>query len=475
MLSPDRLHPYQNAAVAHILSHPASMLWLDMGLGKTIITLSAIVSLNQLGLGGGTLIVAPLRPAKVVWEREARRWTHTRHLTFSYLLGSAKQREAALFLPADIFIINYENLAWLEKVMGQHFLTKDLRSLRKGRSLPFDTVVFDEVTMLKNSTAGRTKAVKHLRPFVSRSVGLTGTPAANGLKDLHGQYLVVDGGQRLGVNKGEFTSAFFRQAGPYKLEMREQAWDVVRARVSDITLEMSAADYLTLPAFTTNDVYVDLNGARGQYEALESDFFAQLDNGAEIEVFNRAALSNKLRQFANGAVYSDPEKRTEWQPVHGAKLEALGEIVDETGDEPLFLTYQFKHDWDRIKARYPEAETLSGTTPAQTQRILDRFAGGGLKLLCGHPRSAGHGIDGIQDVCRHIISFGLGWDGEAETQAFGRVMRQGQKRHVIHHRILARDTVDDLVRIALETKVSTQADFRRAVAEYRKQKSEGGL
>jgi SNF2 family DNA or RNA helicase len=448
------------------------MLWLDMGLGKTAICLTYIAQAIDLGIIKRALIVAPLRPAKVVWEAEALKWSHTRHLTFAYALGTPRQRLNAVFSPADIIIINYENLEWLTDALGESVLRKDLSCVRSGKTFPYDMAVLDEITYVKRSTSHRSKAFKHLLPFIPRIVGLTGTPAANGLTDLHGQFLAVDGGQRLGRTKEEFTNAYFTRAGPYKLEAKSYAWDVLRARVSDITLEMSAKDYLTLPPLTTNDIYVGLNGSRDAYERLEKDFFTEIDNGTEIEVFNRASLSNKLRQFANGACYRVQEdgKRKEWEKVHDAKLDALDEILKETGDAPILLGYQFRHDWERIKKKYPDAETLSGTTAGQTQRILDRFKRREFRLLCGHPKSMGHGIDGLQEACNTLVSFGLGWDADSDTQLTARIARQGQTKPVIHHRLLAKDTVDDLVRISLENKVTTQADFRAAVKLYREQK-----
>jgi SNF2 family DNA or RNA helicase len=470
LLTPDLLHGYQQAAVLHLHANPESMLWLDMGLGKTIITLTAFVQLREAGLCGPLLIMAPLRPARVVWEREARKWSHTKHLRFSYLLGTAKQREQALFLPADVYVVNYENLQWLTDIIGKHYLVKDLSHLRVGKTLPFGWEVFDEITMMKNSGSKRSKAWRKVSRHISRHTGLTGTPASNGLADLFGQYLMVDGGRRLGPSKSEFTSAYFQQAGPYRFEVRDFAWDVVHRRIADITLQMSAADYLTLPPVTVNDVYVDLNGSRQPYETLEKQLFVELDNGVELEVFSAAALQNKLLQFCNGATYHDPEQRDSWAHIHDAKLDALEEILKETGDKPILLAYQFRHDWARIQQRFPDAETLSGASATRTMEILDRFYAGDLRLLCGHPKSMGHGIDGIQDVCQNVVWFGLNWNLEWVLQTNARVDRQGQKQSVVIHRILVADTIDEAVKLAIEGKAQTQDDLRAAVAEYRKQK-----
>ncbi|MCP4277704.1 MAG: ATP-dependent helicase, partial [Gammaproteobacteria bacterium] len=456
MLHPKQLHPYQREAIWHLGTHDQAMLHLDMGLGKTIICLTDIQTRKDMGVHGGTLVVAPLRPARTVWEKEASRWSHTGKLTFSYILGAADERLRALFRPADIYVINYENLAWLATHLTHYFL-------QQGKYPPFGSVIFDEISKMKNTSSKRVEGFLPMMPYIKRRIGLTGTPASNGLMDLHGQYLMVDDGLRLGVDRDVYRDRFFHQIDAYNYSPDEGALDHVARVVADITLEMREEDYLDLPDTIFNDVMVPLSAELMQkYERLEMEFFMELDNGAEVEVFNKASLSNKLLQFSNGAVYLEPGQ-PEFEIVHDAKLDALDEIYRETGNEPVLLAYAYKSDAARIMAKYPDAINLSGTTADQSSQIIDDWVAGKIKLLIGHPASMGHGTDRLQYRGRHMVWFGLNWSLELYLQFLKRLDRQGQVNQVIVHRILGLNTLDEAQALRLEMKDDEQKDIRKAI------------
>jgi len=297
MLTPDRLHDYQKKAVNFQCTHQATSLWLDMGLGKTAVTLSSIAHLIHTGFLKSVIIVAPIRVCRLVWRQEALKWEHTKHLKFSMVVGTKDQRTRALLRDADVYLVNYENLRWLSETLQTYFVAK-------GKPIPFDGLVWDEISKMKNSNTARVKAIKKLLPQFKWRTGLTGTPAANGYKDLHGQYLVLDEGERLGTSKTAFRERFYYKVGPYREVPYDDTEQTIQNLIGDITLQMSADDYNPLPDMIVNDVVSEFAPKdRLRYEEMEKQFFTQLDNGTEIEVFNSAALTNKCLQFANGAVY----------------------------------------------------------------------------------------------------------------------------------------------------------------------------
>ncbi len=460
MLTPDMLHDYQVRSVYHLMDHDHAALHLDMGLGKTAIVLTAIQNLVDFGVHKGTLVVAPLRPARVVWEREARGWLHTCDLSFSYVLGTSEERLRALMRPANIYIINYENLAWLAEVITHYFL-------RKGEYPPFDGVVWDESSKIKNAESKRVEGFLPIMPYIKRRIALTGTPASNGLKDLFGQYLMTDGGLRLGVDPAVFRDRFFHQIDAYNYAPDENAKDHIARVVSDITIELREEDYLQLPSLTIQDIYIELpSKVRELYDRMEMELFAELESGAELEVFNAASLTNKLLQLANGNPYIEPGL-PEYETVHDLKLKELTSILEETGDEPVLLAYAYKADAWEIMKRYPDAVNLSGATDSQAVEIVQKFSEGKIKLLLGHPASMGHGIDGLQDSCTHMVWYGLNWSLELYQQFTKRVHRQGQKRPVVSHRILCSNTMDEAQAMRLEMKGDEQDDIRSAIHGYR--------
>jgi len=463
VLTPDILHDYQKRAVNFQCTHPATMLWLDMGLGKTVITLTSIAHLLNTGFLRGVVIVAPIRVIRLVWRQEAARWTHTKHLTFSMLTGTRDQRTRALLRPANVYLINYENLQWLAETLATYYTGKD-------KPLPFNGVVWDEISKCKNSSTQRVKAVKKILPHFDWTTGLTGTPASNGYKDLHGQYLVVDRGQRLGTSKTAFRGRFYKKAGPYKEVPYEGAENEIKQLIGDITLEMSAEDYNKLPDLVVNDINIEMpENLRTLYDRMEKEFFIQLDSGKQVEMFNQAALTNKCLQFANGAMYPVAGMPL-WEPIHDLKLEALEEIIDEAQGQQVLCAYGYRSDAERIMKRFAELRPINLTeckTEAALTNAMARWASGDCPLMIGHPASMGHGIDGLQKRGHIVVWYGLNWSLDLYDQMNARIRRQGQGAPVICHRLMMLDTLDQAQAMALDEKAQTQAGLRNAVKQYR--------
>lgn len=463
MLTPAQLFPYQQSAVNFQCTHPATMLWLDMGLGKTSITLTSVAHLIATGFLTGVVIVAPIRVIRLVWRQEALKWSHTKHLTFSLLTGTKDQRTRALLRPANIYLVNYENLGWLAETLATYFISKN-------RPLPFNGLVWDEISKCKNSNTQRVKATKKILPHFVWTTGLTGTPASNGYKDLHGQYLVVDKGLRLGTSKTAFRQRFYRKEGPHREVPFEGAEDEIKQLIGDITLEMSAADYNPLPDMIVNDVQIELpENLRALYNRMEKELFIQLDSGKEVEMFNQAALTNKCLQFSNGAMYPVAGMPL-WEPIHDLKLEALEEIIDEAQGQQVLCAYAYRSDAERIMERFKHLRPVNLTeckSEAALQNAMARWASGDCLLMIGHPASMGHGIDGLQKRGHIIVWYGLNWSLDLYDQMNARIRRQGQGAPVICHRLMMLDTLDQAQAMALDEKAQTQAGLRNAVKQYR--------
>lgn len=473
-LTPDMLHGYQQRAVNFQCTRPQSMLWLDMGLGKTVITLTSIAHLIHSQFLRAVVIVAPIRVCRLVWRQEAAKWEHTKHLRFSMLTGTKDQRTRALLRPADVYLINHENLGWLAEVLQTYYVSK-------SRPIPFNGLVWDEISKMKNSTTNRVRAL--INPQKNHNVidhfdwitGLTGTPASNGYQDLHGQFLVVDKGQRLGTSKTKFMTEWYRKPAtdsrkviPYK-----DTEDRLKQLIADITLEMSAADYNPLPDLITNDVEVELpEPLRLKYDAMEREFFLRLDSGREKEVFNQASLTNACLQFSNGAVYPVAGMPL-WEPLHDLKLDALDELIEEANGQQILCSYAYRSDAERIMKRFADLSPIN-LTECKSERSLNDamnlWTSGNCRLMIGHPASMGHGIDRLQQCGHIIVWFGLNWSLDLYDQMNARLRRQGQGVPVICHRILTRDTMDQAQAIALRDKAVSQESLRRAVREYRAMK-----
>lgn len=459
------LHAYQKKAVNFQCSLPETALWVSMGLGKTVITLTSIKHLQASGYLRGVIIVAPIRVCRLVWRQEALKWSHTADMKFSVVLGTKDQRARALMSPADVHLINYENLQWLSEALHTYYISK-------GRELPWNGIVFDEISKMKNSSTHRVGALTKILPAFPWRTGLTGTPAANGYKDLHGQYLVLDGGQRLGEKKTQFMNRwYYKPARDARKEIPVKwAEDEIKKLIGDMTLEMSAEDYNPLPDMVVNDVEVELpDDVRAKYEQMERDYFFTLDSGTDVELFNAASLTNKCLQFANGAVYPVPGMPL-WEPVHDVKLDALDEIIDESNGQQILCSYAYRSDAERIMKRFADLSPINLTeckSESALSNAMHRWIAGDCRLMIGHPASMGHGVDGLQSAGHTLVWFGLNWSLDLYEQFNARIRRQGQGVPVICHRILCRDTLDQAQAMALNDKATTQDGLRKAIKSYR--------
>ena len=438
-------HPYQEYATNKIINQDAAGLFLEMGLGKTVATLTAIEQLLYDQFEScKVLVIAPLRVAQTTWPAEARKWDHLNHLRISLVLGTAKQRQAALQAGADIYIINRENVDWLVN--------------EYGRDWPFDMVVIDELSSFKSSKARRFRALRKVRPMISRIVGLTGTPAPNGLIDLWPQVYLLDQGERLGKTVTGYRDRYFEPGRRnrtviFTWDPKPGAEAAIYKKLEDLCVSMSAEDWLDMPEKIDVEVKVQLpEPARQAYLQLERDLILPFIDG-DVTADTRAILSNKLLQLANGAVYD--EDRKVWG-LHEVKLDALEDLVEAANGQPVLVFYAYKHDLDRIQKRLPSAREL------QTEKDIEDWNTGKAPIMLAHPASAGHGLN-LQDGGHIIIWFGLTWSLELYQQANARLHRQGQQQRVIVHHLIAEGTIDEDVMKALAGKDSTQAALMEAI------------
>lgn len=447
-----KLRPYQAYACQQIIEKPACALFLDMGLGKTLSTLSAIDELvnNRLEVAR-VLVIAPLRVAETTWPDEVRKWGFD--LTVSVVTGKKADREKALAEDADIYTINRENVPWLCGIYRQYW--------------PYDMVVIDESSSFKNPQAKRFKALKRIRPLIHRLVELTGTPAPNGLMDLWSQLYLLDRGERLGKTIGAYRQRWFYPGAGfghvvYDWCPRDNAHAEISRAISDICISMKSEDYLTLPPAMMNRVEVSLpEKAMQEYRQLERDLILSMD-GTDITAATAAALSNKLIQFANGFCYGDHGAPV---TMHEAKLDALAEVVEDCAPRPVMVFYWYREDLAMLQARFPKACTL------KTVQDIQDWNAGKIPLLLVHPASAGHGLN-LQQGGSIAIWYSLTWSLELYQQANKRLHRSGQEHTVIIHHIIAKGTIDEEVMKALEGKKTGQDGLMEAikakVREYRR-------
>ncbi|ODA08712.1 DEAD/DEAH box helicase [Paenibacillus polymyxa] len=445
-------HKYQEYAIERICETPGIALLLEMGLGKTVITLTALEALkNDYFDANKILVIAPLRVADDTWARESEKWDHLKHLRISKILGTAAKRKKALEADADLYIINRENVPWLVAQTGKHW--------------PFDTVVIDELSSFKSSKSQRFRALRKVRPLVQRVIGLTGTPTPNGLEDLWSQIYLIDQGERLGKTITGFRDRYLspgqrdRNNGNvvYDWKPKPEAENTVYSKIEDIAVSMKAEDWLDMPERIDRVVPVKLSDkARAQYEQLEEDLLIPF-LGGDVVANTAAVLSNKLLQMANGAVYDETRGVRE---IHEAKLDALEDIMEAANGHPVLLFYAYKHDLDRIQERFKQVRTLRKGSEG-TKDIADWNAGK-IPLLAVHPASAGHGLN-LQDGGNLIVWFGLNWSLELYQQANARLHRQGQQRSVIVHHLVTEGTMDEDVMAALDSKAVGQDALMAAV------------
>ena len=438
-------HDYQRYAAEFIISHPVAALLLDMGLGKTSITLTAINDLlfDRFEVHK-VLVVAPLRVARDTWSAEIEKWEHLKNLRYSVVVGTAQERISALLTPADIYIINRENIQWLVEESGLPF--------------DFDMAVIDELSSFKNHKSKRFRAFMKVRPKLKRIVGLTGTPAGNGLMDLFAELKLLDMGERLGRLIGQYRNTYFqpdKRNGMviYSYKPLPDAEQRIYDKISDITISMKAADHLKMPELISLECTVQLSEKeKEKYDQLKKDLILATEDN-EVTAANAASLSNKLSQMANGAVYSDDESVIE---IHDRKLDGLEDIIESMNGRPLLVAYWFKHDLERIRKRFEIREIKSS-------RDISEWNSGKIPVALIHPASAGHGLN-LQSGGSALVWFGLTWSLELYQQTNARLWRQGQTADtvVIQH-IISKGTIDEQIMKALKSKDTTQAALIAAV------------
>ena len=443
-------HEYQKYAIGFIKKNPIAAILLDMGMGKTSIVLSA---LNELMYDSfevtKVLIIAPLRVARNTWSDEIKKWDHLNGIRYSIAVGTAAERLAALKADADIYIINRENVPWLVEESGIPF--------------DYDMVVVDELSSFKNWQAKRFKALMKVRPKIRRIVGLTGTPSSNGLMDLFAEFKILDMGERLGRFISQYRVNYFkpdRMNGPivYTYKLLPGAEDRIYDRISDITISMKATDYLDMPELISNEykVYLD-EDEREKYEEMKDELVLQLPGG-EITAANAAALSGKLSQLANGAIYDDDESVNAF---HERKLDTLEDLIESANGKPILVAYWFKHDMARITERLKKLKVVF--EKLDSDKSIEKWNAGELQVGLIHPASAGHGLN-LQSGGNVIVWFGITWSLELYQQTIARLWRQGQTSGtvtVIH--IITAGTVDERILKALEAKDQTQSALIDAV------------
>lgn len=437
-------YSYQEYALKFILNSKAAGIFLDCGLGKTVITLTAIAELmhNRFEISKA-LVIAPLRVAENVWDVEAKKWDHLKHLRVAKVLGSEKKRIQALNTNADIYVINRENTKWLVD-----YYKKDW---------PFDMLVLDELSSFKSHRAKRFKALRKVRPLCKRVVGLTGTPAPNGLIDLWAQVYLLDSGQRLGKTISGYRERYFlpdkrNQHVIFSYKPKEGAEEAIYKKLSDICISMKNRDYLTLPERMDNILGINLPPkVLEQYRQLERDLLLPLLEG-DIVAGSAAVLTNKLLQITGGAVY-DEEKKV--QILHDEKLKALEDLVEATNGKPVLVYYNYRHELERIQKQFL-------CRVLDTAKDMEDWNKGEIPVMLAHPASAGHGLN-LQNGGSTIIWFGLPWSLELYQQANARIHRQGQKNTVVVHHLVAKETIDEDVMQVLAKKQAGQEALLQAV------------
>lgn len=445
------LHNFQVVAKDFIIGHPYAAVILDMGMGKTATTLSAV---NELMFDRfevtKVLVIAPLRVANTVWSDEIEQWAELRHLRYSKIVGTPKQRKVALQKDADVYIVNRENLPWLVEQCSPYF--------------KWDMVVIDELSSFKSWQSKRFKAFMAMRPYMKRIVGLTGTPSSNGLMDLFAEFKVIDGGERLGRFIGEFRSRYFEEGRRngnivYEYIPMDYAECQIQDKISDITISMKALDYLDMPELISTKKLVRMSEKeKEKYSQFKKEYVLSELDGLEVTAANAASLTNKLVQLSNGAVYSDDHTVV---ALHEQKLDALEDILESANGEPVLVAYWFKHDLARIIGRLEKLKVKSRVL--KTEEDIREWNKGNVPVGLLHPAGAGHGLN-LQKGGHHLVWFGLTWSLELYQQTNARLWRQGQEAEtvVIQH-IVTEGTIDEEILKALENKDAQQERLIEAV------------
>lgn len=441
-----RPHEYQERAIKRVEDQERVGLFLDMGLGKTVITLTAVRDLIDDFAVARVLVIAPKRVAEDTWSRESEKWDHLQGLRVARVLGGPADRRKALEQDADVYVIGRDNVCWLVEHLGAHW--------------PFDMVVIDELSSFKSPQAKRFKALRKVMPRVRRVVGLTGTPSPNGLMDLWAEVYLLDQGERLQKTIGAYRELYFKPGASnghvvYQWIPRRGSAEKIEKLLEDLCVSMSAADYLQLPDRIDNEIRVRLTGEElQQYRQMEQEQILQLEGDEAVVALSAAAVMTKLLQMANGAVYTEGGGV---HRIHRQKLEALQEILEAAG-EPVLVFYSFRHDLDAIMEAVPEARILEGPED------IAAWNRGEIPVLLAHPASVGYGLN-LQQGGHVIVWYGLTWSLELYQQANARLHRQGQEKPVIVHHLIAEGTVDEQVLKALKAKDTSQAALLAALKE----------
>jgi len=442
-------HNYQMKAVEFLVKNGSGQLWLDPGLGKTSITLQTLKILRSAKSINKGLILAPLRPTYAVWPEEIKKWENFHDLTISVLHGPHK--DARFSDSSFIHVMNFEGLQWLAK--------KNI--------FPYDTLIVDEISYLKNTRTERFKALSPMLDKFKRRIGLTGSPAPNSLMDIFGPQLVIDRGATFGKYITHFRTTYFYPTGygGYSWALKTGADDTIYEKLSNKVLRMKAEDYLDMPELITNKVMIELPAkAKKMYKELEDKLLLDIDEN-KVTASTAAVAVGKCQQIANGAIYLDGENK-DVLPVHDEKLDAVEELVEGLNGKPCLIGYHFKHDLDRLKKRFPLAPYIgSGVTGKDMQTIIDEWNQGLHPVLLAHPQSAGHGLN-LQGSGHAVIWFSNTWSLEIYEQFIRRLWRQGQRNNIIVHQIVAKDTIDEAIVSALRGKNKTQQALMDAIKAY---------
>jgi len=445
-------HEYQKEAVKFLLSRGSGSLWLDPGLGKTATVLSAFRVLRLKGMAKCMLVIAPLRPAYAVWPKEVLKWEQFKDLSVGVLHGAKKDK--VLQRPHDIYVINFEGLNWLSGRFN-------------GKTWPFDILVVDEISYMKNTQTQRFKTLKVLLNKFNRRWGLTGSPAPNSLLDIFGPQYIIDQGATFGPYITHFRTSYFYPSGfgGYEWRLQPDGEDRIYKALEGKVLRMAALDHLDLPELTYNDVMIELpEKAKHLYDEFEKQLTIDLGKG-QITAVNAAVAVMKGQQIANGGSYIDGnDKKT--IHLHDAKTEAIQELVEELSGQPVIIGYHYHHDLERLQAAFPHAPVIgSGVVDKKLEQIVNDWNLGRIPILLAHPMSAGHGLN-LQGAGHAVIWYSLTWSLEVYEQFIRRLWRQGQRNHIVVHHIIAKDTIDEAIMLAIRKKDKTQQKLLNAVKDY---------
>lgn len=480
-------HAGQKRAVKFLLEHAAAGLFADPGVGKTSSVFAAFKMLKKRGLAERMLVIAPLKPCYLVWPKEREKWSDFYDLRVEVLHGPHK--EDALGRDADVYVINPDGLPWLlgaalkkSAITGKMSATVDLK---RFKAFQFDTLVVDELTQFKHQSSGRFKMLKQVLGTFGRRWGLTGTPVPNGLIDLFGQCFVLDQGRSLGQYITHYRNKYFVPSWDGNTwHLRKGAEDEIYDRIKPLALRLEAKDFVDMPELVENVVKFDLPpAARKAYDDMEANLITQLDEKV-VSAANAASASTKLRQLVNGGIYLDDDLRAtfakqikakgarDWVSIHDEKTDLLEGLIEELQGTPLLVAYDFRHDLERLQARFGKNIPYigGGTTPKRATELEAAWNRGELPVLYGHPQSMGHGLN-LQGAGNHVCWYGMTWNRELYDQLNGRVRRQGSVHQTVFvHHLMARDTIDETMFWALRAKGKVQTALLDALKELRKKR-----